>query len=80
MVPAAGSRRVVAAASVGSFIEGYDALLFGCFAAILSEQFFPRGDPTAAMLNTFAIFAVGFAMRPLGAILFGHLGDRWGRV
>lgn len=78
--PATGSRRVIVAASLVSFIEGYDALLFGYFATILSEQFFPGGDSTAALLNTFAIFAVGFAMRPLGAILFGYVGDGFGRV
>jgi MFS transporter, MHS family, proline/betaine transporter len=73
------SRRVVLAVSVGTLIEGYDSLLYGYFASIFAQQFFPRSDPTAALLNTFLIFAVGFAIRPLGGIVFGHVGDRLGR-
>jgi MFS transporter, MHS family, proline/betaine transporter len=70
---------VVLAVSIGTLIEGYDSLLYGYFASIFAQQFFPRSDPTAALLSTFAIFAVGFAIRPLGGIVFGHLGDRLGR-
>jgi MHS family proline/betaine transporter-like MFS transporter len=73
------SRRVVIAASIGTVIEAYDLLLYGYFASIFAQLFFPRSDPTAALLNTFAIFAVGFAARPLGGIVFGHIGDRLGR-
>ncbi len=72
-------RRVVGAAAVGTYIEIYDLLVYGYFAIILAEQFFPRQDPTAALLATFAIFAVGFVVRPVGAIIFGHIGDRVGR-
>ena len=60
-------------------IESYDLLLYGYFATVFAQLFFPRSDPTAALLNTFAIFAVGFAARPLGGIVFGHIGDRLGR-
>ncbi|WP_051809619.1 MFS transporter [Actinoplanes subtropicus] len=67
------------AAAIGTFIEGYDSLLYGYFASILALHFFPPGDPTAALLNTFAIFAVGYVIRPLGGIVFGHVGDRLGR-
>ena len=74
-----GSRRVVIAVSVGNLIEAYDLLLYGYFATTFAQLFFPRGDPTAALLNTFAIFAVGFAARPLGGIVIGHVGDRLGR-
>jgi MHS family proline/betaine transporter-like MFS transporter len=73
------SRRVVIAASIGTAIETYDLFLYGYFATTFAQLFFPRGDPTAALLNTFAIFAVGFAVRPLGGIFFGHVGDRLGR-
>jgi MHS family proline/betaine transporter-like MFS transporter len=73
------SHRVVIAASIGTVIEAYDLLLYGYFATIFARLFFPGGDPTAALLNTFAIFAVGFAARPLGGIVFGHVGDRLGR-
>ncbi len=73
------ARRALIAASLGSFVEGYDLALYGFFAVILSKQFFPPGDPTAALLATFAIFALGFAARPLGGLVFGHAGDRVGR-
>jgi MHS family proline/betaine transporter-like MFS transporter len=74
-----GYRRVIVAGSVGTFIELYDLVVYGYFAAVLAERFFPGEDPTAALLATFAIFAVGFFVRPLGAVIFGHLGDRFGR-
>ncbi|HST85270.1 MAG TPA: MFS transporter [Kineosporiaceae bacterium] len=74
-----GSRRAVFAAGAGTLIQGYDSLLYGYFATVFAKQFFPPGDPTAALLSTFAIFAVGFAVRPLGGIVFGHVGDRLGR-
>jgi len=74
-----GARRALIAASIGSFVEGYDLALYGFFAVILSKQFFPPSDPTAALLATFAIFALGFAARPLGGLVFGHVGDRLGR-
>ncbi len=67
------------AVCVGNLIETYDVLLYAYFATVFAQQFFPASDPTAALLNTYAIFAVGFAARPLGGIVFGHLGDRVGR-
>lgn len=72
-------RPVVVAASVGTFVELYDLVVYGYFATILAGQFFPDRDPTAGLLATLAIFAVGFVVRPVGAILFGHVGDRVGR-
>jgi MHS family proline/betaine transporter-like MFS transporter len=72
-------RRATVAASVGTMIEAYDVVIYGFFAVILAEQFFPRSSPTAALLNTFAIYAGGFAIRPLGGLAFGHIGDRLGR-
>ena len=72
-------RKVLVATSVGTLIEVYDILIYGYFATVLSQQFFPPGDPTAALLATFAIFAVGFFLRPFGAVIFGHVGDRFGR-
>lgn len=76
---AAGRRRVVVAAGLGTFVEVYDGVLYAVFAVFLAERFFPRQDPTAALLSTFAVFAVGFVVRPVGAIVWGHLGDRFGR-
>lgn len=74
-----GYRRVVVAATIGTLVEVYDLLIYGYFASILAEQFFPRHDPAAALLSTFAILALGAVVRPAGAILFGHIGDRMGR-
>jgi MFS transporter, MHS family, proline/betaine transporter len=74
-----GYRKPVVAAGIATFIELYDVVVYGYFATVLAEQFFPQGDPTAALLATFAIFAVGFFVRPIGAIIFGHIGDRAGR-
>lgn len=70
---------VIAASSVGTLIEWYDFYIFGSLAIILSEQFFPQSNPTAAFLSTLATFAAGFVVRPFGAIVFGRLGDLVGR-
>jgi MFS transporter, MHS family, proline/betaine transporter len=75
----ASAIRTVAAGAIGNALEWYDFGLFGYFAPIISAQFFPSTDPRAALLNTFGVFAAGFLMRPIGGILFGHLGDRMGR-
>src|SRR2546429_5599692 len=72
-------RRVVVAASVGNVIEWYDFYIFGSLAAILSVKFFDKTHPVAALLSTIALFTAGFLIRPLGAFLFGWLGDRVGR-
>jgi len=72
-------RRVVIAASVGNIIEWYDFYIFGSLAAILAVKFFDKTHPVAAFLSTVAIFSVGFLIRPLGAFVFGWLGDRVGR-
>jgi MFS family permease len=60
-------------------IEWYDFFIFGTLATILATQFYPAGNPTANFLKTLATFAVGFAVRPLGALFFGRLGDLVGR-
>lgn len=70
---------VITASSVGTLIEWYDFFIFGSLATILSEQFFPKTNPTAAFLSTLATFAVGFIVRPFGALVFGRLGDKVGR-
>jgi MFS family permease len=79
----AGEKRklwfVITASSVGTLIEWYDFYIFGSLATILSVQFFPKGNPTAAFLSTLATFAAGFIVRPFGAIVFGRLGDLVGR-
>jgi MFS family permease len=70
---------VITASSVGTLIEWYDFYIFGTLATILSVQFFPNTNPTAAFLSTLATFAVGFVVRPFGALVFGRLGDLVGR-
>ncbi len=72
-------RRVVIAASVGNIIEWYDFYIFGSLASILAVKFFDKSHPVAAFLSTVAIFSIGFLIRPLGAFVFGWLGDKVGR-
>src|SRR6266404_5686220 len=72
-------RRVIVAASVGNVIEWYDFYIFGSLAAVLSVKFFEQSNPVAALLSTIALFTAGFLIRPLGAFLFGWMGDRIGR-
>src|SRR5213594_4366467 len=72
-------RRVVAAAAGGNVIEWYDFYIFGSLATILSVKFFDKSHPVAALLSTIALFTAGFLVRPLGAFVFGWLGDRVGR-
>ncbi len=64
---------------IGNILEWYDFALYGYFASILSKLFFPTQNPAVALIATFSVFAVGFIMRPIGALLFGYFGDRIGR-
>src|SRR6266542_1844610 len=72
-------RRVIIAASVGNVIEWYDFYIFRSLAAVLSVKFFEQSNPVAALLSTIALFTAGLLIRPLGAFLFGWMGDRVGR-
>lgn len=72
-------RRVIVAAAAGNVIEWYDFYIFGSLAAVLSVKFFEKSHPIAALLSTIALFTAGFLVRPLGAFLFGWMGDRVGR-
>ena len=72
-------RRVVIAAAVGNVIEWYDFYIFGSLAAILAVKFFEKSHPVAAFLSTVALFTIGFLIRPLGAVIFGRIGDLVGR-
>ena len=74
-----GYRKVLVAGGIGTVIEVYDLLIYGYLAAILAPLFFPSSDPTTALLATFGVFALGAFVRPLGAVVFGHVGDRFGR-
>ncbi|HLG69113.1 MAG TPA: MFS transporter [Chloroflexota bacterium] len=70
---------IVAASSAGTMIEWYDFYLYGSLAAFFGANFFPTGNATASLLASLATFGAGFAVRPLGAIVFGHVGDLIGR-
>lgn len=70
---------VITASSVGTLIEWYDFYIFGTLSVIISSHFFPQDNPTAALLATLALFGAGFVVRPLGAMVFGRLGDMVGR-
>src|SRR5690349_14046953 len=72
-------RTIIAASSVGTMIEWYDFYIFGMLSTTISSQFFPKENPTAALLSTLATFAAGFIVRPFGALVFGRLGDLIGR-
>ena len=72
-------RRAVRGAAIGNTVEWFDFAIYGFLATYIADKFFPPGDETAALLNTFAIFAAAFFMRPLGGFFFGPLADRIGR-
>lgn len=72
-----GKREV--AVGIGNFMEWFDFAVYGYFAAAIAHEFFPSDDPTSSFLSTFAVFAVGFFARPIGAAILGPLGDKYGR-
>ncbi|HEY6466420.1 MAG TPA: MFS transporter [Candidatus Acidoferrales bacterium] len=71
--------RIKLAGAVGNLLEWYDFGLYGLLAPVLASEFFPGHDRMAALVGVYGGFAAGFAMRPIGAIVLGHLGDRIGR-
>nr|WP_090277531.1 MFS transporter [Mycolicibacterium komanii]CRL72112.1 arabinose efflux permease family protein [Mycolicibacterium komanii] len=72
-------RKAITGASIGNAVEWFDFAIYGFLATFIAANFFPAGNETAALLNTFAIFAAAFFMRPLGGFVFGPLGDKLGR-
>jgi len=80
-IPASESsyRRAITAGVIGNVLEWYDFGVYGYLVPTISVLFFPKDDPTASLLLTFAVFGVGFVMRPIGSIVFGIYGDRVGR-
>ena len=74
-----GMARVIIASSAGTTFEWYDFFIFGSLAPVISKVFFAGLDPTPALIAALALFAAGFAFRPLGALIFGIVGDRLGR-
>src|SRR3954452_21647865 len=75
----AALRRIIMAASLGTLFEWYDFYLYGTLAVFFGELFFPPGNERAALLASLATFGAGFGVRPLGAIVFGRIGDLVGR-
>ncbi|MBZ4014582.1 MFS transporter [Streptomyces purpurogeneiscleroticus] len=76
----AGLRRIVAASLIGTTVEWYDFFLYGSAAALVfNKLFFPESDPLVGTLLSFLTYAVGFVARPIGALVFGHYGDKLGR-
>jgi len=72
-------RRVLGSAAIGQFVEWYDFVIYAYTASVIATLFFPTEDRVASLLATFAVYAVGFIMRPLGGIILGHFGDKVGR-
>ena len=72
-------KKVVLAGAIGNALEWYDFTIYAFFVPIIALQFFPNKDPFISLLATFGVFAAGFLVRPLGAVLFGYIGDHAGR-
>ena len=72
-------KKIIFASGLGTMIEWYDFYIFGSLAIIMSELMFPAGNPTWALIKTWALFATGFIVRPFGALVFGRVGDLIGR-
>ena len=71
--------RTLAAGCIGNLLEWYDFAIYGFFAPVIAQLFFPSEDKITSLLSTFGVFAIGFLMRPIGSLFFGILGDRFGR-
>lgn len=72
-------RKAAAASFIGNFVEWFDYASYGYLAVVISKVFFPQADPAVGLMSTFAVFAVSFILRPIGAVLWGNWGDRFGR-
>ncbi|MEM7122086.1 MAG: MFS transporter [Pseudomonadota bacterium] len=72
-------KRVAASGVVGNVLEWYDFSLYGYLAPITAPLFFPSDDPLTSLVQSFAVFAIGFVARPIGGVIYGHIGDRMGR-
>lgn len=71
--------KITFAGIAGNVLEWYDFAVYGYFAAPIGRHFFPSDDPAASLIAAFGVFAAGFLMRPVGGLVFGHIGDRFGR-
>ena len=71
--------RFIVAGVAGNVMEWYDFAVYGYFAQTIGQHFLPSKDPIASLIAAFEVFAAGFLMRPVGGLVFGHIGDRHGR-
>jgi MFS transporter, MHS family, proline/betaine transporter len=71
-----GQRRTILAGIAGNIMEWYDFTVYGYFAAVIGHNFFPAQNPLTSLIAAFGVFAVGFLMRPVGSLIFGHIGDK----
>src|ERR1700722_17605967 len=78
-MPSYSLRKQILASSIGTALEWYDFSLFTYLTPLLAKLFFPHESTVSGLMMTYGIFAAGYFMRPLGAMLFGHLGDKYGR-
>src|SRR5271170_792753 len=76
---ASSQRRAIIAGIAGNVMEWYDFSVYGYFATVIGRHFFPAQDAVSSLIAAFGVFAAGFAMRPLGSLIFGHIGDKRGR-
>ena len=72
-------RRAATASFIGNFIEWFDYASYGYLATVIGLAFFPEADKSVQLMSTFAVFAMSFILRPVGAVVWGAWGDRWGR-
>ncbi len=73
------ANKIITACTLGTFLEFFDYTLYGYFASTIGQLFFPNETPTLQLIATWAIFSIGFLIRPIGAMLFGHIADKNGR-
>ena len=76
---ASSQQRAIIAGIAGNVMEWYDFSVYGYFATVIGRHFFPAQDATSSLIAAFGVFAAGFLMRPLGSLIFGHIGDKLGR-
>jgi MHS family proline/betaine transporter-like MFS transporter len=79
VLPSSVSRRTIAASVIGNVVEWFDFAVYGFLAAVIGKLFFPAIDSSASLIAALGVFAAGFLMRPLGGVVFGYVGDRFGR-
>src|SRR5262245_61824258 len=72
-------RRVTAAGMIGNVLEWYDFAIYGYLQTQIGRTLFPHEDAVAQLLSAFGVFAIGYLMRPIGGVIVGHIGDRFGR-